>query len=119
MGPLHLPAPIMCQKQVQVLADAPEGLLEPLGLRPQQVPVIPADGFQQPAVEGVAVAGDLGNQRREPGVGVVTCLYKGQAGAKGLWPVMAAMSEPQMPLTWGWTKCQPSLGSVGGSTSSR
>jgi len=26
-----------------------------------------------------------------PGVGVVTCLYKGEAGAKGLWPVLAAM----------------------------
>ncbi len=27
----------------------------------------------------------------EPGVGVVTCLYKGEAGAKGVWPVLAAM----------------------------
>jgi ceramide glucosyltransferase len=27
----------------------------------------------------------------KPGVGVVTCLYKGVAGAKGLWPVLAAM----------------------------
>ena len=26
-----------------------------------------------------------------PGVGVVTCLYKGEAGTKGLWPVLAAM----------------------------
>jgi ceramide glucosyltransferase len=26
-----------------------------------------------------------------PGVGVVTCLYKGEAGAKGVWPVLAAM----------------------------
>jgi ceramide glucosyltransferase len=27
----------------------------------------------------------------QPGVGVVTCLYKGEAGAKGVWPVLAAM----------------------------
>jgi ceramide glucosyltransferase len=27
----------------------------------------------------------------KPGVGAVTCLYKGEAGAKGLWPVLAAM----------------------------
>ena len=26
-----------------------------------------------------------------PGVGAVTCLYKGEVGAKGLWPVLAAM----------------------------
>ena len=26
-----------------------------------------------------------------PGVGAVTCLYKGEAGADGLWPVLAAM----------------------------
>jgi len=27
----------------------------------------------------------------EPGVGVVTCLYKGEAGVRGVWPVLAAM----------------------------
>jgi len=27
----------------------------------------------------------------QPGVGLVTCLYKGQAGGKGPWPVLAAM----------------------------
>ena len=27
----------------------------------------------------------------EPGVGLVTCLYKGEASGKGLWPTMAAM----------------------------
>jgi ceramide glucosyltransferase len=27
----------------------------------------------------------------KPGVGVVTCLYKGEPGAKGLWPTLAAM----------------------------
>lgn len=27
----------------------------------------------------------------EPGVGLVTCLYKGHAGSRGLWPTLAAM----------------------------
>jgi ceramide glucosyltransferase len=30
-------------------------------------------------------------QLAKPGVGAVTCLYKGEAGAKGIWPVLAAM----------------------------
>jgi ceramide glucosyltransferase len=52
-----------------------------------------------------------------PGVGIVTCLYKGEAGTKGLWPILSAMGTsydflPNVMTAVSLGLAQPCMGST-------